>query len=217
MGDIRMKKRSFTILTTLLTMLTLMPCADAYKGGAIIETNKGDIVIEFYEKEAPLTTAHMKQLIQDGYYNQRGMRWHRVVPDFVIQTGDPTNTGKGGSDKTVDLEVRNGLSHCEAGIVAMARGTALNSASSQFYITLSPQISLDAKYAIFGRVIQGMRLLPKITPNDEVYQIRLADVEQMAIEAEAPVQEHPFWGIFKSSKKKKKACEESPKLQTELI
>ncbi len=198
-----MKKWSYTILLTLLIGITLMPDVFAYKSGAIIETNKGDIVIEFYEKEAPLTTAHMKQLIQEGFYNQRGMRWHRVVPDFVIQTGDPTNTGSGGSDKTVDLEVRNSLSHCEVGIVAMARGTSLNSASSQFYITLSPQPSLDAKYSIFGRVIQGMPLLPKITPNDEVYQIRLTDVEKLDIEAEAPVQEHPFWGIFKSSKKKK--------------
>ena len=175
--------------------------ADAYKAGARIETSKGDIVFAFYEKEAPKTTAHITRLIKSGFYNEQGMRWHRVVPDFVIQTGDPTNTGAGGSSERIDLEVKNTLSHCDAGIVAMARSADLNSASSQFYITLDAQRTLDAKYAIFAHVLSGMSILPRITPKDAVYRIVLMDVEFVVPEANAPVQEHPVWGIFQPKKK----------------
>ena len=177
--------------------------AQAYKAGATIETSKGDIVFAFYDKEAPKTTAHIQSLIQSGFYNEQGMRWHRVVPDFVIQTGDPTNTGSGGSSQQIDLEIQNTLSHCDAGIVAMARGKELNSASSQFYITLESQRALDAKYAIFGHVLKGMSILPRINTQDTVYRIVLMDVENVLPEAMAPVQEHPIWGIFKPTKKKR--------------
>jgi cyclophilin family peptidyl-prolyl cis-trans isomerase len=130
------------------------------------------------------------------------MRWHRVEPEFVIQTGDPTNTGSGGSTEHIDLEVQNTLSHCDAGIVAMARSKELNSASSQFYITLDAQRALDAKYAIFGHVLTGMSILPRITPQDAVYRVVLVDVENVVPEANAPRQEHPIWGIFQPKKKK---------------
>ncbi|XVJ50671.1 MAG: peptidylprolyl isomerase [Vampirovibrio sp.] len=180
--------------------------AQAYQSGAVIETSKGNIVIAFYEKEAPKTTAHVKRLIEEGFYNGKGMRWHRVVPNFVIQTGDPTNTGSGGAPRTVDLEIHNTLKHCDTGIVAMARSSNLNSASSQFYITLSPQSALDAKYAIFAHVIQGMSILNRITPQDDVYRIDLKDVESLQPDASAPVQEHPVWSIFAPSKKKAKSA-----------
>ncbi len=193
---------SALLLITFLSVGGLNLVADAYKAGAQIETSKGDIVFAFYEKEAPKTTAHIQGLIQSGFYNERGMRWHRVVPEFVIQTGDPTNTGTGGSKEHIDLEVQNTLSHCDAGIVAMARSKELNSASSQFYITLDAQRALDAKYAIFGHVLKGMSILPRITPQDAVYRIVLVDVEGVVPEANAPVQEHPIWGIFQPKKKK---------------
>ncbi len=194
---------SIFLLTVCLFLGGFNLVADAYKAGARIETSKGDIVFAFYEKDAPKTTAHLQKLIQSGFYNEQGMRWHRVVPEFVIQTGDPTNTGSGGSKEQIDLEVQNTLSHCDAGIVAMARSKELNSASSQFYITLEPQRALDAKYAIFGHVLTGMSILPRITPRDAVYRIVLIDVEQVVPEANAPVQEHPVWGIFQPSKKKR--------------
>ncbi|MFN9690601.1 MAG: peptidylprolyl isomerase [Vampirovibrionales bacterium] len=193
---------SALLLITCLSVGGLNLVADAYKAGAQIETSKGDIVFAFYEKEAPKTTAHIERLIQSGFYNERGMRWHRVVPEFVIQTGDPTNTGTGGAEEHIDLEVQNTLSHCDAGIVAMARSKELNSASSQFYITLDAQRALDAKYAIFGHVLKGMSILPRITPQDAVYRIVLVDVEGVVPEANAPVQEHPIWGIFQPKKKK---------------
>lgn len=201
-GFQKFRSLCFLVLMFFFCSASLHLAADAYKAGAKIETSKGDILIAFYEKEAPKTTEHMKRLIQSGFYNERGMRWHRVVPEFVIQTGDPNNTGSGGSTEHVDLEVKNTLSHCDSGIVAMARSKDLNSASSQFYITLDAQRVLDAKYAIFAHVLTGMSILPRITPQDAVYRIVLVDVENVVPEVNAPVQEHPFWGIFKPAKKK---------------
>jgi cyclophilin family peptidyl-prolyl cis-trans isomerase len=103
------------------------------------------------------------------------MKFHRVVPGFVVQTGDPTGTGAGGSKKTVPLEAKNKLSHNAKGIVAMARGFDPNSGTSQFYITLTPQTSLDGKYTIFGKVISGMSVLDKIEIGDMLYGVRLVE------------------------------------------
>jgi cyclophilin family peptidyl-prolyl cis-trans isomerase len=100
------------------------------------------------------------------------MKFHRVIPGFVIQTGDPTGTGAGGSKETIPLEVKNTLSHDTKGMVAMARGADLHSATSQFYITLAPQRTLDGKYAIFGKVISGLDVLDKIEKGDMLYGVR---------------------------------------------
>ncbi|HKQ73410.1 MAG TPA: peptidylprolyl isomerase [Blastocatellia bacterium] len=132
---------------------------------AIIETNKGVIKFTLHEDLAPITTANFIELAQRNFYD--GLKFHRVVPDFVIQGGCPHGTGTGGSGKTISLEVTPNLKHGEAGAVAMARSNDRNSASSQFYITLSPTPSLDMEYAVFGRVTEGM---------DVVRQIRVGDV-----------------------------------------
>jgi len=205
---------TFSTLSTLSTRVALsglfiastagfLPSALAEKLGALMKTSKGDIVIEFYDQQAPKTSEHIKGLISRGFYNQ-GMRFHRVVPGFVIQTGDPTNTGTGGCGVNIPLEVNNDLGHADAGIVAMARGQGLDSASSQFYITLDRQSSLDAKYTVFGRVIQGMDVIPMIDTTDKIYTVELLDIEKTKIEDAAPEQEHPFWSIFQSSKGSKK-------------
>jgi cyclophilin family peptidyl-prolyl cis-trans isomerase len=187
----------------LLVQALSLPIALAEKIGARIATTKGPIVVEFFEKDAPKTTEHIKSLISSGFYNSP-MLWHRVVPGFVIQTGDPTGTGTGGAGKTVPLEVNNELTHVDAGILGMARSAEPNSGSSQFYITLAPQHSLDAKYTIFGRVIQGMDVIHTINQQDTMISIDLVDIDNMAPEKEAPQQEHPFWGIFRPAKAKPK-------------
>ncbi|MGH9768752.1 MAG: peptidylprolyl isomerase [Blastocatellia bacterium] len=132
---------------------------------AVIETNKGTIKFALHEDLAPITTANFIELAQRNFYD--GLKFHRVVPDFVIQGGCPYGTGTGGSGKNIPLEVTPNLKHGEAGAVAMARSNDRNSASSQFYITLSPTPSLDGEYAVFGRVTEGM---------DVVRQIRVGDV-----------------------------------------
>ncbi len=147
---------------------------------AILETEKGNIVFELYPDEAPLTVQNFAKLVQEGFYNRFNMKFHRVVPGFVIQTGDPTGTGAGGSKERVPLEAKNKLSHNIKGMVAMARGADPNSATSQFYITLAPQTTLDGKYAIFGKVIAGMDVLDKIEKDNMLYGIRLVDVDKVA-------------------------------------
>lgn len=146
---------------------------------ALIETEKGNIAIELFPDQAPQTVANFVKLVNEGFYNRYNMKFHRVVPGFVIQTGDPTGTGAGGSKERVPLEAKNKLSHNAKGIVAMARGADPNSASSQFYITLAPQITLDGKYAIFGKVISGMDVLSKIEKDDMMYGIRLVDLSSI--------------------------------------
>lgn len=143
--------------------------------GAIIQTEKGNIALELYPEQAPQTVRNFVSLVNDKFYNVTGMKFHRVVPGFVIQTGDPTGTGMGGSKKRIPLEAKNKLSHNAKGVVAMARGGDPNSATSQFYITLAPQKSLDGKYAIFGRVLSGLDVLEKIKENDKVYGVEIID------------------------------------------
>lgn len=161
--------------------------------GARIQTEKGDVVMELYPREAPVTVENFVTLVKSGFYNQGNMKFHRVVPGFVVQTGDPTGTGAGGSRDRIPLEAKNELSHDAAGVVAMARGMAPDSATSQFYITLSPQERLDGKYAIFGRVISGIDILPQIERNDRVYAIELVDLR--TVSRDVP-EEKPFWKLF---------------------
>ena len=132
---------------------------------AVIETNKGTIKFTLNEDLAPITTANFIELAQRNFYD--GLKFHRVEPNFVIQGGCPHGTGTGGSGKNIPLEVTPNLKHGEAGAVAMARSSAPNSASSQFYITLAPTPFLDGNYAVFGRVTEGL---------DVVRQIRVGDV-----------------------------------------
>lgn len=162
---------------------------------ALIETEKGNIAIEFFSEEAPQTVANFVKLVGDGFYNKYNMKFHRVIPGFVVQTGDPTGTGAGGSQQRIPLEVKNKLSHDAKGVVAMARGPAPDSASSQFYITLAPQTSLDAKYAIFGRVISGLEVLDKIEKDDMLYGIRLVELSSVKRDQE-PEKKNLFSKMF---------------------
>jgi cyclophilin family peptidyl-prolyl cis-trans isomerase len=128
---------------------------------AVLNTSKGTIKIELYEDLAPITANNFIDLIERGFYN--GLTFHRYEPGFVIQGGDPVGNGTGdfqdpktGRKRTIPLEVTPMLKHDAAGIVAMARSNDPNSASCQFYITLAPASFLDQKYAVFGKVTEGL-------------------------------------------------------------
>ncbi|HEY9685884.1 MAG TPA: peptidylprolyl isomerase [Coleofasciculaceae cyanobacterium] len=161
----------------------------------LVETEKGNIAFELYPDEAPLTVANFVKLVNEGFYNRYNMKFHRVIPGFVVQTGDPTSTGAGGSKERVPLEAKNKLTHNAKGVVAMARGADPNSATSQFYITLAPQSSLDGKYAIFGRVISGMDALEKIEKDDMLYGVRLVELSSVKRDAE-PDKKNLFSKLF---------------------
>ena len=119
----------------------------------------GIIVIELLPDIAPITVANFQKLVLSGFYD--GLTFHRVIKDFMIQCGDPTGTGMGGSDETIKGEfaangVKNDLSH-RRGVVSMGRkSTGNDTASSHFFICHGDATNLDGSYAAFGRVIEGM-------------------------------------------------------------
>ncbi len=119
----------------------------------------GTIKIKLFTKEAPVTTANFIGLVNKGFYN--GIIFHRIIDGFMIQGGDPTGTGRGGSGTKIKDEFGPGLSHSKAGILSMAN-SGPNTGESQFFITLAPTLHLDGKHAIFGEVIDGMDVVKKI-------------------------------------------------------
>ncbi|RJP68203.1 MAG: peptidylprolyl isomerase [Candidatus Abyssobacteria bacterium SURF_17] len=125
---------------------------------AVVETSKGTFSFELLPKDAPGTVENFVRLARKGFYD--GTIFHRVVPGFVIQGGDPTGTGAGGPGYTIKAEF-NARKHVE-GTVAMARSDHPDSAGSQFYVCLAPAPHLDRKYTVFGRVIEGMDVVRAI-------------------------------------------------------
>lgn len=143
---------------------------------AVVETDKGTIKFALYEKDAPVTTKNFIELAEKKFYD--GLKFHRVVPGFVIQGGDPRGDGTGGSGKTIKLEVSPKLKHDAAGVVAMARSQHPDSASCQFYITLDPAPFLDMNYAVFGRVTEGLDVVKKIAVGDVMKTVRIVPVPE---------------------------------------
>jgi peptidylprolyl isomerase len=129
---------------------------------AVIKTEKGDITVELYPDVAPVTVNNFVFLACKGFYD--GVTWHRVIPGFVAQTGDPTGTGSGSPGYTIPDEFSS--RSFEEGTLGMAKTSAPNSGGSQFFICYAPQSALDGKYTVFGKVTAGMDVLGKITPRD---------------------------------------------------
>lgn len=128
-----------------------------------LETAKGDIVIKLFPDVAPLTVNSFLFLVENGYYD--GITFHRVIPDFMAQTGDPTGTGYGGPGYSFGLEIDPDLVFDRAGLVAMANSGA-DANGSQFFITYGPTPTLDGGYTIFGEVIEGMDVVESLSPRD---------------------------------------------------
>lgn len=124
-----------------------------------MKTSMGDIKIKLYTDKAPITAGNFKELVEKGFYN--GIIFHRVIDGFMIQGGDPTGTGTGGSGKVIKDEFAPGLKHDKKGMLSMANAGP-NTGTSQFFITLAPTPWLDGKHAIFGEVIEGMDVVEKI-------------------------------------------------------
>lgn len=117
----------------------------------------------------PITVANFEKLAEAGFYN--GLVWHRVE-GWVVQTGDPTGTGAGGSKQTIKLETHPKLTNVRGG-VGMARKPDRDSASSQFYVLKANARSLDGDYAIFGKVTEGMDVVDKITAQDKMLTVTI--------------------------------------------
>ncbi len=124
-----------------------------------IETELGTIKAEIFEDKAPITSANFIKLVKEGYYD--GIIFHRIIKDFMVQTGDPQGTGMGGPGYTIKDEFHPRLKHVGAGILSMANAGP-NTGGSQFFITLVPTGWLDNKHAVFGQVIEGLDVVMKL-------------------------------------------------------
>jgi len=128
---------------------------------ATIETEKGSMVAELFAKDVPETVNNFVFLAREGFYD--GSTFHRVIPGFMAQGGDPTGTGMGGAGYKFDDEF-TGHKH-DAGVLSMAN-SGPNTNSAQFFITFAPQHGLDGKHTVFGQLIEGIDVLEKLTPRD---------------------------------------------------
>lgn len=139
---------------------------------AVIKTSKGDITVELFAKEAPLSVTNFKQLADGGFYNN--LTFHRVVANFVIQGGDPEGTGRGGPGYTIPAEI-NPHKHIEGALAWARLGDEVNpqkrSSGSQFYITLAPTPFLDGGYTVFGQTLAGMDVVKKIAQGDKIISV----------------------------------------------
>lgn len=157
--------------STLVLLLIAGPVLG--KEYAVIDTRHGKIKMELYPDKAPKTVANFKKLANEGFYD--GLTFHRVVPGFVAQGGDPQGTGTGGPGYTIEAEIHPALKH-HTGAVATARlGDQVNpqkrSSGSQFYICLAPAPHLDGGYTIFGQVVEGVEHVLKIAKGDRMEKV----------------------------------------------
>ncbi|WP_134091004.1 peptidylprolyl isomerase [Olivibacter sp. XZL3] len=141
---------------------------------AIIKTEKGDMTVQFYEKDAPGHVANFIKLAKSGFYD--GTVFHRVIPDFVIQGGDPTGTGAGGPGYTIDCELDGENQYHDRGVLSMAhRGR--NTGGSQFFICHSRNNTahLDRNHTCFGKVVENVDVIDDIRQGDKILSIEVIE------------------------------------------
>ena len=135
-----------------------------------MKTNKGNISLTIYALNTPITAANFLNLASRGYYD--GISFHRVIPNFMIQGGDPTGTGAGGPGYQFEDEFLASLKHDRPGILSMANaGPGTN--GSQFFITHGPQPHLDGRHTVFGHVTEGQEVVDSIEGGDEIQGIEI--------------------------------------------
>ena len=145
---------------------------------ATFDTTQGVIVAALAEDVAPLTVANFIELAQRGFYDD--LTFHRYEPGFVIQGGDPSGNGTGGSGKNIKGEFRNNgvpntLLHDGPGVLSMARSGHPDSASSQFYFTLAAAPHLDGGYAAFGKVTSGLDAMLALRKGDKINTVTISE------------------------------------------
>lgn len=137
-----------------------------------IETDKGTMILELYPNEAPGTVANFAKLAQSGFYD--GLTFHRVIPNFVIQGGDPNGNGTGGPGYTIKCETEgNPHKHLRGSLSMAHRGK--DTGGSQFFICHSPQPHLDGVHTVFGRVTEGFDVLDNIRQGDHMTRVTIQE------------------------------------------
>ena len=150
--------------------LASVAAASAEKLSAEIETSRGKIEIELTPDKTPVTVANFVNLAQKGFYN--GVTFHRIIPNFMVQGGDPTATGSGGPGYKFEDEFDSSLKHDTPGVLSMANsGPGTN--GSQFFITHVPTPWLDGKHSVFGKVISGQKVVDTLKQGDKIEKITI--------------------------------------------
>ncbi len=170
----KLELANIVVAAATMMMATTASAATVPEGNFVtMNTSKGPIVIELYPNVAPKHVESFKTLIAKGFYD--GLTFHRVVPGFVVQGGDPEGTGMGGPGYNLKAEFSN-LPH-QRGALSAARSAHPDSAGSQFYIVLDAANArhLDGQYTIFGQVISGMENVDTIVQGDKMVDFAIAD------------------------------------------
>ena len=139
-------------------------------------TDKGTMLIEFYEQDAPIAVNNFVTLAKKGFYD--GLKFHRVIPDFMIQGGDPTGTGAGGPGYTIPCELTGNNQYHDKGVLSMAhRGR--NTGGSQFFIchNRTNTAHLDRNHTCFGKVVEGLEIVDAIRQGDKIQKINITETE----------------------------------------
>ncbi len=148
---------------------------------AVFATAKGEIRVALFPGEAPITVANFINLAKRGYYD--GLKFHRVIANFMIQGGDPTGTGRGGPGYDFADEFSPARRHDSAGVLSMANaGPGTN--GSQFFITHGPTPHLDGKHSVFGKVASGQEVVDAIAENDVMSQVSIEGDYSALLEAQ---------------------------------
>jgi peptidyl-prolyl cis-trans isomerase B (cyclophilin B) len=148
--------------------------SDSVMPKAQMNTDKGTMTIEFFEKDAPKAVDNFISLAKKGFYN--GVTFHRVIPNFMIQGGDPTGTGAGGPGYTIDCELTGENQYHDRGVLSMAhRGR--NTGGSQFFICHNRQNTahLDRNHTVFGKVVEGLDIIDQIKQGDKINSITVLE------------------------------------------
>ncbi|MGE8001388.1 peptidylprolyl isomerase [Lysinibacillus sp. NPDC093190] len=210
-------KGFFTVFAFLAIAFVLTGCGAAKESGqsegnvdysskvkenpivTITMNNDEKIVIELEPSTAPNTVANFISLVKKGFYD--GLIFHRVVPDFMIQGGDPSGNGTGGPGYSIEGEFslngfKNDLKH-ERGVISMARSRDLNSAGSQFFIMVNEASHLDGEYAAFGKVIEGMETVDAIAAAERDGEKPLKDQQMKKVEVDTKGFDYPAPKVLK--------------------
>lgn len=139
---------------------------------AVIDTDRGQIELELFAKDAPMTVNNFVFLIKEGFYD--GVSFHRVISNFVVQGGDPTGTGMGGPGYKFGDETNGNPHKHERGVISMANaGPGTN--GSQFFITHSPQPHLNGKHTVFGKVTKGIEVVDALKQGDKMNKVTVRE------------------------------------------
>lgn len=141
-----------------------------------METNRGTLMIELFNDDAVNTVKNFVTLAQKGYYD--GLTFHRVIPQFVVQGGDPTGTGSGGPGYAIPCETRGHRQKHDTGALSMAHA-GRDTGGSQFFIVLSREQTkhLDGRHTVFGQVREGLEILPRIKGGDKMLKVEVLEVD----------------------------------------